>query len=131
MKKFLVYIIALTLFAVVLPEQPAYAEAMPLSSDSFVSASVSVSTSGTANFSATVRHSCTISVSSCTLQKMEDGKWVYAATLATPPIKERAMRYSAKKDYSASMTKGVTYRIIATFKADGDSVTKTSNSFTY
>ena len=131
MKKFLVYIIALTLFAVVLPEQPAYAEAMPLSSDSFVSASVSVSTSGTASFSATVRRPCTISVSSCTLHKMQGGRWVYAAPLAVPPSKEGAMTYSAQKDYSASMVKGVTYRIVATFKADEDSVTKTSNSFTY
>ncbi len=131
MKKVLAYIIVLMLFTVVLPEQPACAEAMPLSSDSFVLASVSVSTSGTASFSATVRHPCTISVSRCTLQKQENRKWVYAASLTTPPDEENSMTYSADKDYSASMSKGVTYRIVTTFKADGDSVTKTSNSFTY
>lgn len=131
MKKVLVYIIALMLFTVVLPEQPACAEAMPLSSDSFVSASVSLSTSGTASFSATVRRPCTISVSKCTLQKKENGKWVYAASLVTPPNEENSIMYSANKDYSTNMTKGVTYRIVATFNADGDTVTKTSNSFTY
>jgi len=130
-KKVLVYIIALMLLTVVPLEQPACAEAMPLSSDSFVSASISLSTSGIASFSATVRRPCTISVSRCTLQKKENGRWVYAASLTPPPNEENSMTYSADKDYSTNMTKGVTYRIVTTFKADGESVTKTSNSFTY
>lgn len=131
MKRVFMYIIALMLLTAVLPKQPACAEAVPLSSDSFTSASVRVSASGTASFSATMRYPCNISVSSCILQKQVNGRWVFAASLTPPPSKSNAIKYSAKKDYSADMTSGITYRIVATFTADGESVTATSNSVTY
>lgn len=131
MKKVFVYLITLMLLTAVMPQQPACADAMPLSSDSFTSASVSVSAAGTASFSAALRYSCNISVSSCTLQKQVNGRWVFAASLTPPPSKTNAIRYSAKKDYSSDMTSGVTYRIVATFTADGESVTATSGSITY
>lgn len=131
MKKILVCIIALMLFTTMLAKHPAWAEAMPLSSNSFVSTSVSVSASGTASFSAIARHLCTISVSSCTLQKQVNGRWVFAASLTPPPSKSNAIKYSTQKDYSSDMTSGITYRIVATFTADGESVTTTSGSITY
>ena len=131
MKKVFVYLITLMLLTAVMPQQPACADAMPLSSDSFTSASVSVSAAGTARFSAALRYSCNISVSSCTLQKQVNGRWVFAASLTPPPSKSNSIRYSAQKDYSSSMTAGVTYRIVATFTADGESVTCTSNAITY
>lgn len=131
MKKVFVYLITLMLLTAVLPQQPACAEAMPLSSDCFTSTSVRISASGTASFSASMRYSCDISVSSCTLQKQVNGRWVFAASLTPPPSKSNSIRYSAQKDYASNMTSGVTYRIIATFTADGESVTATSGSITY
>lgn len=131
MKKVFVYLITLMLLTAVMPQQPACAEAMPLSSDCFTSTSVSVSASGTASFSAALRYSCNISVSSCTLQKQVNGRWVFAESLTPPPGKSNSRRYSAQKDYASNMTSGVTYRIIATFTADGESVTATSGSITY
>lgn len=131
MRKVFVYIIALVLLTAALPQQLACAEAMPLSSDTFTLTSVSISTSGTASFSATARHLCTISVSSCTLQKQVNGRWVFAASLTPPPSKSNTVKYSAKKDYSSAMTAGTTYRIVATFTADGESVTATSGSIVY
>lgn len=131
MKKVLLYVITLMLFAVALPQHLVFAEATPLSSDVFITASVSLSASGTTIFSANVRHPCTISVSRCTLQKQENGRWVYAASLTPPLSKTNTSVYSAVKDYSASMAHGTTYRIVATFEADGDTITKTSNSMTY
>ncbi len=59
------------------------------------------------------------------------GKWVFDASLTTPPSSSNTTSYYESKDYSSDMTSGVTYRIVATFEADGESVTKTSNSFTY
>lgn len=109
----------------------ASAEISPLSSEVFHRASVSCS-SGTATFSARVNIQCSsISVTSCTLQKFENGSWVFAATLATPESKSNTYTYFTTKDYSSSMSTGVTYRIKATFEAGGDSVTTTSKSFTY
>lgn len=105
-KQWFMYIIALILLTAVLPKQPACAEAMPLSSDSFTSTSVRISASGTASFSAAVRYPCNISVSSCTLQKQENGHWVFAASLTPPPGKSNAIKYSAKKDYSSDMISG-------------------------
>lgn len=131
MKRVFMYIIALILLTAVLPKQPACAEALPLSSNSFTSTSVRMSASGTASFSAAVRYPCNISVSSCTLQKQENGHWVFASSLTPPPGKSNAIKYSAKKDYSSDMTSGFTYRIVATFEADGESVTATSGSIVY
>ena len=131
-KQWFMYIIALILLTAVLPKQPACAEAMPsLSSDSFTSTSVRMSASGTASFSAAVRYPCNISVSSSTLQKQENGHWVFAASLTPPPGKSNAIKYSAKKDYSSDMISGFTYRFVATFEADGESVTATSGSIVY
>lgn len=131
MRKVFVCIIAFALFTAALPQQAACAKAMPLSSDTFTSTSISVSISGSANFSALVRYPCTISVSNCTLQKQVNGRWVFAASLTPPPSKANTVRYSAKKDYSSDMASGVTYRIVATFSADGESVIATSGSITY
>jgi len=134
MKKVLPYILIGILIAAAIPQNQAYADIniTPLSSVNFVRATVIASETGNVSFSATLRKQCsTVSVSSCTLQKQEDGHWVFAASLGTPPSKSNTFKYTADKDYSSDMTPGITYRIVATFEADGESVTKTSSSFTY
>ncbi len=132
MRKLWLCIMVVMLFSVAMPHIGAYADIMPLSSENFSRAMVTAYETGNVKFSATLNKVCsTVSVSSCTLQKKEDGRWVFATSLGTPPSKSDISKYTANKDYSSSMTTGVTYRIVATFDADGETITKTSNSFTY
>lgn len=132
MKKILSLTLTLVLLAISLAQIQASAEIIPLTSENFRDAKIYLYSSGQTMFTATLRVQCaTISVTNCTLQKLENGKWVYAASLTPPPSKTNAMVYSAVKDYSASMAHGTTYRIVATFQADGDTITKTSNAITY
>lgn len=132
MRKLWLCIMVVILFSVAMLHIGAYADIMPMSSVTFSRAVVSASETGGVTFSATLNKKCsTVSVSSCTLQKQEEGRWVFAASLETPPSKSNISKYTAHKDYSSNMTTGVNYRIVATFNADGETMTKTSNSFTY
>lgn len=102
------------------------------SSQMFRSVSVQGNSTGTVTFSALLNMQCTsIEISSCTLHLYEDSKWSYVTTLGVPEGKSNVLRYGASVDYSASLTHGNTYRVVVTFTADGESVTKTSNSFSY
>lgn len=107
-------------------------EIRPFASTAFKKSSISLSTSGNATFSATVDIICdSISVSGCTLQQKSGTKWVDAKSLTPPDSMSNTFVYSKSKDYSSSMTSGKTYRIKATFNADGTTLTKYSGSINY
>lgn len=73
-----------------------------------------------------------LSVTSCYLEiKNDDGSWSYVCSLPAPTIKYYdAYAYSATVDYSSYIGSG-TYRVWATYDADGHSITRCSNERTY
>lgn len=105
-------------------------EIRPYASNIFVRASISVDSSMTATFSAVTSQSTTISVSSCSLEKKVDGVWKSAGSL-TAPASSSGTTYDKSKGYSSSCTSGVTYRIVATFKAGTETISRTSNEIKY
>ena len=104
----------------------------PLASDIFASADVSLNSNKRAIFNATTNYSSSVSVISCTLQKKDGTKWVNAGSL-TPPshTSSNSYSFSAIANCSSSLINGNTYRIIAVFSADGETVTRTSSQRTY
>lgn len=73
-----------------------------------------------------------ISVTSCWLEiESSDGSWSYVCSL-TPPTATftNTFAYSATVDYSDYIGTG-TYRVWATYDADGHSITRCSNERTY
>lgn len=112
---------------------PAYAQMVIFASSDYNSATVSLSSSGKATFSATTTTKCEeIKVTSCTLQIKSSGAWSDSKTLIAPStIAKNTAAYAATKNYSSSMSGGNTYRIMATFNADGKTTTKYSNEITF
>lgn len=110
----------------------ASAEVLPLSSTSFRDVKIAFGSTGNATFSASLDHRCaTISVTSCVLEKMVGGIWEFDEALSCPESVNNAMRYTKVKNYSSSLITGVSYRIIAVFDADGETMTVTSGTITY
>lgn len=104
----------------------------PYSDECFRSAKVTINSSGKAAFTATLKQRCNIiKISSCTLQKRVGESWVFDKTLSVPVSVSNTTRYSKSKDYSSDMTSGVSYRIVAVFNADGNTITITSGAITY
>lgn len=111
----------------------AQGEINPCANSVFAEASVYLSTSMVADFTASTRLICpSIIVSSCTLQRKVNGYWVNAGSL-TPPTSTayNTSDFGAQKDYSGSCTKGYTYRIYAVFSACGETVSRYSNEAIY
>lgn len=108
------------------------AEITPLANPVFVEASVYLSASMVADFTASAMLNCpSISVSSCSLQRKVNGRWVNAGSLTPPAAAYNTSAYGAQKDYSSNCTRGYTYRIYAVFSARGETVTRYSNEATY
>lgn len=132
MKKVMLSYMILISVALCLLVRTAKADAMPLSSSVFIRTAVNCATTGSVRFTAQVKVSCdSISVTSCTLEKKDGENWVFSKYLSTPESKSKTYSYWVTKDYSSDLTKGNTYRIIAVFNANGESITKISNAFTY
>lgn len=72
----------------------------------------------------------TISVTSCWLEKKKGSNWSRICSLEAPSSKSNAFSYTREMDYSDKIGTG-TYRIGATFDADGHSITRYSNSRTF
>lgn len=126
-------LIAFLLIATFATQCLAFAEdAMLLSSIMFRSVSVQGSSTGTVTFSAMLNQQCSeVKISSCILQYYNNSEWSYASTLNVPASKTNTFRYGASMDYSSFLSHGTTYRVVVVFNADGESVTTTSNSFSY
>lgn len=107
----------------------AYASGIgPYANQYYSDAGVALTSKGLAVFSATTTFRFSkLSITSCTLQIKSGGDWIDYATL-TPPsyVAENGYDYDAEKSYSSSLTPGNTYRIKATFNADGHKITKNS-----
>ena len=101
---------------------------MPRADEYYSDAGVAFTSAGLAVFTATTTFRFdTLSVTSCTLQVKAGGGWSDGATL-TPPshVARNRFTYAAEKSYSSSCSSGNTYRIKATFDADGHTITKYS-----
>ncbi len=105
----------------------------PYASEYYSDASVAFTSAGLAVFSATTTFQFqALSVTSCTLQIKEGREWNKATNL-TPPslVAKNRFTYAAEKNYASSCTSGNTYRIVATFDADGHTITKTSGEVAF
>lgn len=107
-------------------------EIIPYADSVFDSATISLSTTKTATFSAiTYEIASSISVKSVKLEKMVNNVWMDAGTLTAPSkVAANTIGYTASMSYSSNIGTG-TYRIKATFNADGYEVTRYSNSRAY
>lgn len=108
-------------------------EIMPRADSEFASITISLKSSEQVSFRAIAYDiKKQIKVTACWLErKNADDSWSNVGTL-TPPgvIAENAFSYSATVDYSSNIGSG-TYRVGATFDADGHSVSRYSNERTY
>lgn len=95
--------------------------------------SIALTTGLYAEFRATTNRPCsTIKVSSCVLQEMNGSTVVSSKSLSAPgPNATNSSTLNAYADYSAKGTHGKSYRIKATFWADGYTVTAYSRIVNY
>lgn len=127
MKRFTVSIIMICLLPSMVGVTLA-SDIRPYADEHYSNAGVVFTSAGLAVFTATTAFQFqTLSVTSCTLQIKEGREWNKAASL-TPPslVAKNRFTYAAEKNYSSSCTSGNTYRIVAAFNADGQTITKTS-----
>lgn len=102
-------------------------EIIPYADTVFKNASVSLNTSGKATFSAVTFKICkNIKIVTCYLQLKTGETYQSVKALSCPSADSNTNDYYATKDYSGDMTPGHTYRIKATFDADGHTLTKYS-----
>ena len=100
---------------------------MPLADDVFDATKVELSSSGRVKlYCATYGNKASIKVTACWLEKEVGGKWVFDCSL-TPPAEEsnNTNGYAASFNCSSSIGSG-TYRLAATFNADGYEITRYS-----
>lgn len=132
-KRFCQLLIA-SLLSLVIVTGIAYAEGIvPYADTEFDSASTTLKSSKQVTFRAvTYDTKDCLSVTSCYLEiKNDDGSWSYVCSLPAPTTKYYdAYAYSATVDYSSYIGSG-TYRVWATYDADGHSITRCSNERTY
>ncbi len=132
MKKSLFLAAMCTLLCVFLSVSIAFGEMTYFSNSTFLGATVGATTSGTVTFTAKLKTKCAnVSVTACSLEKLENGTWQFVKSLSLPDSKTNTKLYIVSKDYSSSLTTGNTYRFRATFTADGKTVTRTSGSINY
>lgn len=96
-------------------------------------ASIAFNTKGNAVFSCTTTFQFEeLKVTDCKLQVKGLFSWSDAGSLPSPShIAKNRYNYDYQQDYSSYLTSGKTYRIVATFNADGHEITKTSGSAKY
>lgn len=106
---------------------------MPCADSEFASATTVLKSTKQVSFRAITNNvKSSISVTACWLEKENsDGSWSTVCTL-TPPsvVSENSFTYSATMDYSSYIGTG-TYRIQATYNADGHTITRCSNERTF
>ena len=122
----------LLLIALVSTLHIAAAEVQPRRADEvFDSATVTLKSTKKASFDATTYgNQKTLAVTACWLEKKNGTKWVKQCNLETPAERNNTFSYLKEMDYSNKIGTG-TYRIGATFDADGHSITRYSNSRTF
>ena len=95
----------------------------------YMSASISLGSNAICSFSAiTTFQFSQIKVTNCSLQvKNEDGTWEHVCSKGPSTTKSNARTFDTEYNYSSYCTYGHTYPDVATFNADGKTITKTSN----
>ena len=108
-------------------------EVMPCADTEFISATTTLKSSKQVSFrSITHQTKGQLSVVACWLEKQNtDGSWFYVCSM-TPPstVYTNTSAYSASKDYSNYIGTG-TYRVWATYDADGHRISRCSNERTF
>lgn len=109
-----------------------FASASILSDPVFESATVNLASTKSVSFCAdTFYLQSSIRVTSVKLYKYNGTTWSFVSSLTAPTDEATATRmYDSSKDYSGSIGAG-TYRILATFCADGYSISRYSNIRTF
>lgn len=100
---------------------------MPLADDVFDATKVDLSSTGRVKlYCATYENKDTIKVTACWLEKKVGGEWEFDCSL-TPPTEEsrNTNGYAASFNCLSSIGSG-TYRLAATFNADGYEITRRS-----
>lgn len=105
---------------------------VPYADEYFNSLTINLTSRKYVAYQATAKHiHSVIKVTECTLQKKNGTKWEDDCELTAPSgIAENTNAYDETMDYSDVIGTG-TYRVSATFYADGYTVTRTSNVRTY
>ena len=126
-KRALVLVITITLVSMIFTTALAV-----IANPHISSASINLPSSMNACFALTARKYCDISVYDVKLEvKNSNGTWSFVSWLSSPAGATNAVILNSVKNYASSCTKGKTYRISATFDADGETVSRTSNDATY
>lgn len=123
---FIILLISMTIIA-----SCALSEISVQSSDAFKSASLSAASTGTVSFLAIVKNKGDVSVTTCSLERLSEGNWVFVKSLPVPAGKSSTYRYTVSKDYSSSLVHGNSYRFKATFSSNGESRSAISNTIAY
>lgn len=105
---------------------------VPLADDVFDATKVQLSSTGKVTlYCVTYDVMNSIKVTSCWLEKKQNGVWVYDCSV-TPPSEEgvNTIGYSATLECKSSIGSG-TYRFAATFSADGHRITRYSTGTSF
>lgn len=128
-KRLIILVALVMILSISAPINNIYASgAEPYASAVFASASVRLYSDFSVNFYASTRVVCTISVTSCVMQREINGSWSDFKALEVPDGKSNAITYDVDKDYD-SPSSGK-YRIKAVFSGGGETVTRYSSAIT-
>lgn len=125
-------IFSLVLIITILISSIAYAEVEPRADILFNEATINLRSDQSVLFSFSLYEVKTkLSVLTCWLEQEIDGEWEYACALASPSAEFlNTFAYMATMDYSSEIGTG-TFRVWATFNADGYEITRCSNERTF
>lgn len=103
-------------------------EITPYADEVFSSITITLASTKKTTFECVTKDFCdSIKVTSCSLYQYVDGKWKYIKSLPKPDGESKDdFFYSSTVDYSDYIGTG-TYKITATFNADGHPATRSSN----
>lgn len=106
-------------------------EVVPCADEVFADAYINLTSGKAASYTAVTYHTCAeIKVTSSYVQQKIDGEWVTIASVSVSGFGANTFSYTLRADCSGVISDG-TYRVVATFSADGHTVTRTSNERTY
>lgn len=125
--------IMLSVFLLFSVEYATADDIIPLADTEFASVTTTLKATKQVSFRALTNDmKSNISVTACWLeQKNDDGSWTTVCSLDVPSVvSQNDFSYSAIMDYSSVIGTG-TYRIGATYNADGHTITRYSNERTF
>ena len=134
LKRFGLLLAILILLSGCISARAATNDSVQICADAYVSCSGTyLSTAGNVQMIITLKYQAnSIFVSSCSLQIKDNGKWIYAETLPTPPaVGNNTASYMAEYDYSSYLTTGSTCRIVVVYNIDGYTKSCSSNAISY